>query len=40
MSDAGFVIAAYAVILGGLGAYAAWLLRRVRRAGARHGPDR
>jgi hypothetical protein len=32
MSDAGFVIAAYAVILGGLAGYAAWLERRLRRA--------
>jgi hypothetical protein len=32
MSDVGFVIAAYGVILGGLGLYAATLLRRLRVA--------
>lgn len=32
MSDVGFVIAAYGVILGGLGLYAATLLRRLRAA--------
>ena len=32
MSDAGFVIAAYAVILGGLGLYAVSLWRRLRSA--------
>ncbi|MDQ2853947.1 MAG: hypothetical protein M3R32_03715 [Chloroflexota bacterium] len=31
MSDAGFVIAAYAVILGGIAAYAALLARRLGR---------
>ena len=32
MSDWGFVIAAYAVILGGLGMYTATLWRRLRAA--------
>jgi hypothetical protein len=32
MSNVGFVIAAYGVILGGLGLYAATLLRRLRVA--------
>lgn len=32
MSDAGFVIAAYGVILGGIGLYAAYLVRRLRIA--------
>lgn len=32
MSDAGFVIAAYGVILGGVGLYAAVLARRLRIA--------
>lgn len=32
MIDAGFVIAAYGVILGGIGLYAALLLRRLRAA--------
>jgi hypothetical protein len=32
MTDAGFVIAAYAVILGGIGLYAALLVRRLRIA--------
>jgi hypothetical protein len=32
MTDAGFVIAAYAVILGGIGLYAAILARRLRNA--------
>jgi len=32
MSDAGFVIAAYGVILGGIGLYAALLARRLRNA--------
>jgi hypothetical protein len=32
VSDAGFVIAAYGVILGGVGLYAAWLARRLRIA--------
>jgi hypothetical protein len=31
MSDVGFVIAGYGVILGGLAAYAALLLRRLAR---------
>jgi hypothetical protein len=35
MTDAGFVIAAYAVILGGLGLYAVTLWRRLRAAGIR-----
>jgi hypothetical protein len=30
VTDAGFVIAAYAVILGGLALYTAWLWRRLR----------
>ena len=30
MTDAGFVIAAYGVILGGIGLYAALLARRLR----------
>ena len=32
MTDAGFVIAAYGVILGGIGLYAALLARRLRIA--------
>ena len=32
MTDAGFVIAAYVVILGGIGLYAALLARRLRSA--------
>ena len=32
MTDVGFVIAAYGVILGGIGLYAALLLRRLRIA--------
>jgi hypothetical protein len=32
MTDVGFVIAGYGVILGGLGAYAALLLRRLAAA--------
>ena len=32
MTDAGFVIAAYGVILGGIGLYAALLARRLRGA--------
>jgi hypothetical protein len=32
VSDAGFVIAAYGVILGGIGLYTAWLVRRLRIA--------
>ena len=32
MSDPGFVIAAYGVILGGIGLYAALLARRLRNA--------
>ena len=37
MSDAGFVIAAYAVILGGLAAYTLTLWRRLRAV--RHRDD-
>ena len=36
MSDVGFVIAAYVVIIGGLGAYTVALWRRLR---ATRGPD-
>ena len=36
MSDAGFVIAAYGVILGGLAAYTGFLWRRLRDV---HGRD-
>jgi hypothetical protein len=32
MTDAGFVVAAYGVILGGIGLYAALLARRLRVA--------
>jgi hypothetical protein len=32
MNDAGFVLAAYAVILGGMGIYTATLWRRIRAA--------
>lgn len=32
MTDTGFVIAAYGVILGGIGVYAAYLARRLRSA--------
>jgi hypothetical protein len=32
VTDAGFVIAAYGVILGGIGLYVAWLARRLRIA--------
>jgi CcmD family protein len=32
VSDVGFVIAAYAVILGGIGVYTAFLIRRLRVA--------
>ena len=42
MTDAGFVIAAYGVILGGLGLYVAYLLRRLgiaRDATKRLGGD-
>jgi hypothetical protein len=35
MTDAGFVIAAYAVILGGLALYTVTLWRRLRAAGGR-----
>ena len=38
MSDVGFVIAGYGVILGGLAAYAALLLRRLARARAQRPP--
>ncbi len=37
MTDAGFVIAAYAVIVGGLGVYTVALWRRLRAA--RHPDD-
>jgi hypothetical protein len=41
MTDAGFVIAAYGVILGGIGLYAAFLARRLRVArDASERPDR
>ena len=42
MNDAGFVIAAYGVILGGLGLYVTYLLRRLgiaRDASKRLGGD-
>ena len=41
MTDAGFVIAAYGVILGGIGLYAALLARRLRRVrdASRHDDD-
>ena len=41
MTDAGFVIAAYGVILGGIGLYAAMLARRLRSArdASRHGDE-
>ncbi len=35
MTDAGFVIAAYVVIIGGLAAYTLALWRRLRTAGGR-----
>ena len=35
MTDAGFVIAAYVVIVGGLAGYTLWLWRRLRAAGGR-----
>ena len=35
MSDAGYVIAAYVVIIGGLAAYTLALWRRLRAAGGR-----
>jgi hypothetical protein len=35
MTDVGYVVAAYTVILGGLGAYTALLWRRIRAAGRR-----
>jgi len=38
MSDIGFVVAAYGVILGGLGLYTLALWRRLRAAG--HDDDR
>jgi uncharacterized membrane protein len=40
MSDVGFVIAGYAVILGALGVYAGLLLRRLASARRRSGDDR
>jgi hypothetical protein len=41
MTEAGFVIAAYGVILGGIGLYAGLLARRLRNArdASRHGDD-
>jgi hypothetical protein len=41
MTDAGFVITAYGVILGGIGLYAAFLVRRLRiaREALRRGAD-
>ena len=42
MSDAGFIFAAYGVILGGLGLYVAYLVRRLglaRGASKRLGGD-
>jgi len=38
MSDVGFVIAGYGVIVGGLAAYAALLLRRLARARQHRSP--
>jgi len=38
MSDAGFVIAGYAVILGGLAGYATLVLRRLARARQQRSP--
>ncbi len=40
MTDAGFVIAAYAVTLGGLAAYTIALWRRLRAAGSRDDEGR
>jgi hypothetical protein len=37
--DAGFVIAAYGVILGGMGLYTVTLWRRLRAATSDRGPD-
>lgn len=34
MTDVGYVVAAYAAVLGGLAAYTVVLWRRLRRAGA------
>jgi hypothetical protein len=41
MTEPGFVIAAYGVILGGIGLYAGLLARRLRSArdASRHGDD-
>jgi hypothetical protein len=39
MTDAGFVIAAYAVILGGLAAYTLTLWRRLRAADGRRDDE-
>jgi hypothetical protein len=41
MTDAGFVLAAYGVILGGIGLYAAMLARRLRKTSdaSRHGDE-
>jgi hypothetical protein len=40
MRDAGFVFAAYGAILGGIGLYAALLVRRLRAAGGVAQPTR
>jgi hypothetical protein len=40
MSDLGFVLAAYAVIIGGLGAYTVALWRRLRTATSRDDEGR
>ncbi len=40
MTDAGFVIAAYGVIIGGLGLYAVTLWRRLRNARRPHDEGR
>ncbi|MGI8999604.1 MAG: hypothetical protein ACR2GO_07850 [Candidatus Limnocylindria bacterium] len=40
MTDAGFVIAAYAVIIGGLALYTVTLWRRIRAAGERNDEAR
>jgi hypothetical protein len=40
VTDAGFVVAAYSVVLGGLGLYAVLLGRRLRHAGRRPDSER
>jgi hypothetical protein len=40
MTDFGFVLAAYAVILGGLALYTVWLWRRLAAATRDRDPDR